>query len=404
MWLLPYSDLTPDQQMAVELPIDTHKVIIGPPGSGKTQILIHRAAHIVNNFNLKEDEYKIFVFTNVVKNYIKSGINFLNLPETVVSTFDHWCRIFYEKNIGPLFVVHDKSFFKRVRKKVLDFLKLNPSFQRRLSFVMVDEGQDLSPECYEIMLLIAKHITVFVDPKQKIFEGGASEEFIRNKLNLKSYSFYFLNGYRNSPNVAKLASYFIEDEKEREKYLNQVYAIDKIREIPLLYISSDFEDEMENLAKIIRQRLILNERIGIIVPTKKILKEIYENLKKRKIPVEKALATHLSHNTCDFNNSSPKISTFHSAKGLTFDAVLIPSLTEKAISWIDERVRKNIFFVGISRAVKWVYISTLEEEEPEEFNLLKEAEKNGDLVIKRYDEDGISFKMTEEDEDDFSVL
>ena len=42
-WLVPRSDLTPEQLRAIELPPTEHRVVIGGPGSGKTQMLLHRA-------------------------------------------------------------------------------------------------------------------------------------------------------------------------------------------------------------------------------------------------------------------------------------------------------------------------------------------------------------------------
>ncbi|MCP4648200.1 MAG: UvrD-helicase domain-containing protein, partial [bacterium] len=49
-WLLHYSELTPDQQRIVELPLNDNRVVYGPPGSGKTQVLIHRAAYLQEKY------------------------------------------------------------------------------------------------------------------------------------------------------------------------------------------------------------------------------------------------------------------------------------------------------------------------------------------------------------------
>ena len=80
IWLLPRLELTPEQLRVVEMPPHEHKVILGPPGSGKTQVLIHRADYLSGAYNLQPDQYRLCVFTNVVKEYIKSGIQFLGLP------------------------------------------------------------------------------------------------------------------------------------------------------------------------------------------------------------------------------------------------------------------------------------------------------------------------------------
>ena len=113
----------------------------------------------------------------------------------------------------------------------------------------------------------------------------------------------------------------------------------------------------------------------------------------------------LAKNQFDFNNNTPKIATYYSAKGLTFDSVLLPRLTESSFSWIrNDAIRKRLLFVGIARATQWAYLSTVTEKESSEFDILKKAERNGDLVIQYKDtiSSGSYYKETEEDE--FSVL
>jgi superfamily I DNA/RNA helicase len=314
IWLIPRLDLTPEQLRVVEMPPHEHKVILGPPGSGKTQVLIHRADYLSGAYKLKPDQYRVFVFTNVVKEYIKSGIQFLGLPEEVVSTFDHWCRLLYEKHISRRLPRVNKGIdFDEIRSAVLKLFREKSELQKRLSFVLVDEGQDLTPQVYEILSLAAQHITVFVDPQQKIFENGASESFILEKLKLRNRNASLLGAYRNAPYVAQLASYFIDDDQKRGQYLAQINTEQKIRELPLCYVAPDFQKEMDRLAEIISQRQVMNERIGIIVPTNKQLYGFAKGLDDRGVTVEKAVARS-EDGACDFGNAIPKIATYYSAK------------------------------------------------------------------------------------------
>ena len=77
-----------------------------------------------------------------------------------------------------------------------------------LDFVMVDEGQDLDATAFGILSLTAKHLTVFADARQQIFEGGASLLEMQKHLNLTGQTASLLAAHRNSPDIAKLASYF----------------------------------------------------------------------------------------------------------------------------------------------------------------------------------------------------
>ena len=74
--------------------------MIGGPGSGKTQILLHRARWLCDRMNIKRERFRIFVFTNVLKNYIQSALRLLDLPDESVMTFDHWCRLLYGEHFN----------------------------------------------------------------------------------------------------------------------------------------------------------------------------------------------------------------------------------------------------------------------------------------------------------------
>jgi superfamily I DNA/RNA helicase len=52
--------------------------------------------------------------------------------------------------------------------------------------------------------------------------------------------------------------------------------------------------------------------------------------------------------------------TYHSAKGLTFDSVLMPGVTRSAIRARHSSVRRMLF-VAVTRATHWVYLSSLEK-------------------------------------------
>src|SRR5437016_5343030 len=98
-WLLPYDDLTQEQKRAVELNPQEHRVIFGAPGSGKTQILLHRAAHLRKQWNVDPQRLHIFVFTNVLESYIQSALDVLEIPRSCVSTLDAWCVQYHRQYI-----------------------------------------------------------------------------------------------------------------------------------------------------------------------------------------------------------------------------------------------------------------------------------------------------------------
>jgi len=426
-WLVPRQDLTPDQARVVELPPTVNRVVLGMAGSGKTQVLVHRAAHLAEKFNIPPERYRVFVFTNVIKEYIRSGLEFLNLPDHVVSTFDFWCVDLFQKHFGPRLPRKPNGRdidFLAIRRRVLGLIRATRDLQNSLEFVLVDEGQDLSPEAYEIIQEAARHVTVFADPQQKIFDDGAGAGLISDRLHVTTPQISILGAFRNAIYVAELAAHFIEDLEKRAQFLAQISAAQRVKERPLCYVADSFDQELDRLAEVVRARQILNERIGIIVPTNRLLHGLADGLAERGVTVEKAATKENAGKvevTCAFTNLVPKIATFFMAKGLTFDSVLLPRLTAKAYDWTRREQLKRMMFVGIARATQWVYLSTVKWMEVDEMAVLREAAAQGHLMLqrgadwragadsgqekkRRGSEDRRDSGKREPDEDDFSVL
>jgi superfamily I DNA/RNA helicase len=256
--------------------------------------------------------------------------------------------------------------------------------------------------------LASRHITVFADPLQKIFDGGASEETMLRALGLQKRNVTLLEAYRNSPYVAQLASYFIPETDLRRQYLSQTFTEQKIREKPLCFIASSPDEEVEWLSAIIRQRQLMNERVGIIVPTNRQLFYLARKLEEGGIEVEKAIRNHSKSGnggSCDFDNMVPKIATYHMAKGITFDSVLLPCLANSSFPRNSGVARQRMIFVGIARATQWVYLSIMKDKDFEEMNILSNAELNGHLTGKIGSQEKSQTKgYSKQSEDLFSVL
>ena len=73
-WLVPYSSLTPEQQQAVMLPLEGHRVIVGGPGAGKTLVLLHRFSYLFQLHGSDPAVGKLFVFTTTLKDFIRSAL------------------------------------------------------------------------------------------------------------------------------------------------------------------------------------------------------------------------------------------------------------------------------------------------------------------------------------------
>jgi superfamily I DNA/RNA helicase len=97
--------------------------------------------------------------------------------------------------------------------------------------------------------------------------------------------------------------------------------------------------------------LAKGEKIGVLLPQKRQVFGFATAFREAGLEVE-------SQDELDFSSNLPKVITYHSAKGLTFDTVLLPRLVRGSFSNMSDGRIERLLFVAISRATKWVYMST----------------------------------------------
>ena len=356
-WLVPREELTVEQRRAVELPPAEHLVLLGGPGSGKTVVLVHRASHLRQACQTPRHRFHIFVFTNVLKDYIRSALELLDLPPSCVSTLDAWCCEYYENSIRhylPWDPVRNSRDFPTIRWEVMEQLKREGRERPIFDFLLVDEGQDLEAGVYELLRLLGKHVTVCMDHNQQIYDGGAKLDEVQTALGVRRRNVAFLETFRCCPYIVDLASQFIDDPQEREQYIRQTRTTNTDIETPVLYYAQRASEERQQLIETVRVRLSRGEKIGILLPQRRQVFALAAGLRKASLPVE-------TPGEMNFESDVPKIMPYHSAKGLTFDAVLLPRLSATSFAKVSDALVRRLLFVGISRATRWVYLSTTEE-------------------------------------------
>jgi superfamily I DNA/RNA helicase len=386
IWLVPLTDLSPQQREAVTLNTREHQIIGGAPGSGKTQILLHRARHLLDEYGVDHSRLRIFIFTNVLRDYIQSALNLLKLSESCVSTFDAWCCDYYQQHISrSLPWNHEEKTrdYSTIRQGVWDRVRKLGSDQKPYEYVLVDEAQDLVPIAFDILKAIARHITVCIDHKQQIYDHGSSEFELVHRLGLKRSNFTLLSAFRCSPYVVELAARFIQDNEQRTAFVHQNRVPITEREMPLLYVADDFDDERARLIEVVKTRQAKGEKIAILLPINRQVFGFATGLTEAGLEVEvrqESWRKDARFPPLDFNSELPKLITYHSAKGLTFDSVLLPRLVSGSFrrSSIPET---NLLFVGATRATNWVFLSTQRGKELSIIKALGTLEPEGKLAI-----------------------
>jgi superfamily I DNA/RNA helicase len=384
-WLVPYGDLTTEQIRAVDASTDTHRLIVGAPGSGKTLTLLHRTARLRERYHVPEDRYRLMVFTNVLKQYIRAGASDLSIPLGAICTYDAWCGEYFDARIGgrrPRDAAGQRIDFAQIRERVrADVLVKRP---RLYDFVVVDEGQDLDSEAFEVLCNVARHITVAADRKQQLYDHGASEEDIAKRLGLPRRNISLLAAFRCSPYIVPLGAAFIADPAEAQTFREQTLTAPGKRETPVLFVARDFEEERQRLGEVARERIILGERVAILLPLSRQVFGLRTAMEE--FGLEAEVQGRGEGQALDFSSATPKLLTYHSAKGLTFDTVLMPRLVNGSFERPAEDLILRMMFVAVTRAARWVYLSTVRGLEPPFLSRLAPLVAAGDLTLRTHDD------------------
>lgn len=387
-WLVPRGDLTLDQARAVELPPDRNRVLRGGPGSGKTLVLLHRAQHLADTLGSGPGRFLVLVYTNALGSFLRSAAAELGLPAEAVRTYDDWCAEHWER-----FVRRPKPHrgdgvpdFEAIRHGVR--LEVSRSHRRRplYDFVLVDEGQDLEAGVFDVLARVSAHVTVAIDPQQRIYERGAEESELLAALGLFSCSVTLLESWRSSPYVARLASRLLRGEEDRAAFLRQVRAAPLEREKPLLYVARDDLDEAGRLAEVARARLLRGERVAVVLRRRDLAPGVARELARSGLPVEVPRRPGEAagpYPPLDFSSDLVKLLPYHSAKGLTFDSVLAPWASGRALARQSPDLFGRLLFVALTRARHWAYLSTSRHET--DF-LPRGLSQAPDLVVQRWDD------------------
>jgi DNA helicase-2/ATP-dependent DNA helicase PcrA len=133
-------DLNPQQRKAVTAPPGPVLVLAGP-GSGKTRVLAHRIAYMIDHLNVRPDEITAMTFTNKAAREMAGRVRgLLDLDDTIqttaprgiyMGTFHAWCArmLRREADVLPVnreFVIYDESDQHALVRQALKEINLDP--------------------------------------------------------------------------------------------------------------------------------------------------------------------------------------------------------------------------------------------------------------------------------------
>jgi len=347
-WLPSWRELDHEQQTAVTDALKPGNMLVhGPAGSGKTAITLFcgKTLHDLGR------SFKIIVYTNVLLRFIEAGAADLKLPADSFTTLYRWVWRLHEHQLGRPPDYSDDKYSRWVDNLIAHWRR-HPSSIPSYEYILVDEAQDFPDNVSVLLHMMSPNLLIVADPSQSLYVDTKDRETLVRRWSPLANFVEIPNSYRNPTSIAAVAALFLDSHTcTVEGYLRRVKGRSGNMK-PILYQAHSSEEQIDRVCQIISEARG-SVRIGILYRHRKHLERDSRMLAARRIQVQIALTQNAD---IDFNRSVPVLTTAHSAKGLEFDWVILPSLDRDKWDGNPEDDReRNLFFVVLTRAKERLY-------------------------------------------------
>jgi superfamily I DNA/RNA helicase len=205
LWWARREQLDEHQLELIEnLPLRENHLILGPPGSGKTNVLLRRAQFVRSQ---GMPNVMVATFTRPLTEFIKTGCsdsqNREIFPRNCVTTVESWIRWLYQEHNAAL---PDDPGNLHDWKTALATAAMNFAPGARLprfDALFIDEAQDLMPVEVELFSRWSPVLFFVGDDRQRIYQGTRGLEAVRQIAHPGEQTLPF--HYRLAPELCEMA-------------------------------------------------------------------------------------------------------------------------------------------------------------------------------------------------------
>ena len=341
-WWKNISELDDDQKKAIALDEEEDHLIVGPPGCGKTNLLLLRASYLhakgITNI-------KVLAFGRVLREFISAGTQHYPFAADKVQTFVRWAS---EVLAANGIKVDDSADFDQVRAQLfvgLAEVVVKSAAENVFDVILLDEAQDYSADEVEIIRSFGIRVFAVGDNNQRITgHFGALrklEEIGAIRTDLKHH-------YRNGIKICRVADgikNLLDDASGMEATSNYDEAsfpstVDVLGRIDL---PTQIAEAIPRIK--VQMQAYPGELIGILCPRTAELSEVVKLLSESEITGDIQVQRAGAYDAI-LPDRPVIVTTVHGAKGLEFRAVHIVA----AEMLKRYETQKNLTYTAVTRA------------------------------------------------------
>lgn len=344
-WWRDRNDLDDDQEAVIKLPADGRFFIVGPPGCGKTNLLVLRAAFLAK---AKYKDLALLTYTNSLVDFIRSGVTAPIEPQQV-HTHISWLRSIVFPRLHRDIVNEIKGISDIVDQRerlAQEFINLadNEDVGNTLQTAFIDEIQDFLASELKAITLASSRVTIAGDSRQSVYDGSALT--VTEELGFKQIS--LTRHYRIGHAIAKVADRLIEPENAKDSLFNTSHYDEsqQASNAELLELSSRQEQFSEMLTKLRTQlKAFPKELIGILVPKRENIAELRRWFNETDL--DNLIAYHDDIDDCSFSGPYRiHVMTVKASKGTEFRAIHMYACEDA--QW--PQVGRKFWYTAVTRA------------------------------------------------------
>jgi len=342
-WWTQPEQLDAQQRKVVALPMAGDHLIIGPPGSGKTNLLILRATFL---HGAKVHDTVVLTFGRVLREFLATGTKYYPFDERKIQTFVKWGAQILKEN-GVQFA--ETGTFQEIRESIVEKLKdlvKKSQIGEMYDCILIDEAQDYSADEISVIRSLAKKTFSVGDDRQRIYSKKGGIEALKAVCTVTKLKYHYRNGLKicrvadgimdlvDSPAGLEASSQYVEAE-----YPSSVKDMDG------LTIEQQVDAAIPEIET--QLRAYPDGIIGLLCPRHAELDAVIDRLEKSQLAGD----IQVQRRTEGYVAFAPErrviVTTLHSAKGLEFRALHLLGM-DMVRNF--QAAQKRMSFTGVTRA------------------------------------------------------